>query len=832
MIGMKMMKPTSMFIPGLGKTMFKVPRTLKDCMRKNLLMIGVGLALSGFTVVSGQTADTNLVPVRGHVPAALSRLQAKGRLPGTSHLRLAIGLPLRNCAELTNLLQQIYDPTSPNFHHFLTSEEFTSRFGPTEQDYQAVIDFAKRNGLNVVETHNNRVLLDVDGQVGDIEKAFHIALRTYQHPTEKREFFAPDTDPSVSRQVPVLHVSGLDNYSLPRPLLHRMTATNAVPGGGSSPGGGYMGNDFRNAYVAGTSLTGAGQMVGLLQFDSGFFQSDITAYETQAGLPNVPVQAVLLDGYGGGPGFANDEVSLDIEMVISMAPGVSRILVFEGSITDDILNAMAANSQIKQLSASWSYGIDPTSEQIFKQFAAQGQSFFNASGDYDAWVGQIFPPCDDPYITIVGGTTLTMTSAGGSWKSETVWNWGTEYNVDGIGSGGGISTTYSIPTWQTNVSMTSNQGSTTRRNIPDVALTADNVYVIYGGGQSGLFGGTSCATPLWAGFTALANQQALASSRSTLGFINPSIYALAEGPNYANCFHDIKTGNNTWSGSPSKFFAVPGYDLCTGWGTPIGVNLINALVGTAPTHLSAPAPPYGATLTTLNGGNPNGTWELFVQDDTPLNIGAISNGWILTLTSANPVGFAADLQVTMSASTNSILTGGNLVYTLTLTNYGPSVSSNALVSDSLPSGVTLVSANPTLGSTAVNGSTLIWNVGTPLNSGTGAQLTIAVQPQTPGSIVNQAIASSSSTPDPNPDDDSAFATVNVSLAVPPQFGGAHISGGQFVLSITNPPNPVIVQTSTNLANTNWVNVFTSTPPFTYTNKMTNPVIFYRAIVAP
>ncbi len=147
---------------------------------------------------------------------------------------------------------------------------------------------------------------------------------------------------------------------------------------GSGLGGSYIGGDFRNAYVPGSSLNGSGQTVGLVQFDSGFYQSDILAYETQAGLPNVPVQAVLLDGYNGGPGIGNDEVSLDIEMVISMAPGISKVLVFEGDLPDDILNAMAANNQVKQLSASWSYPIDQITEQIYQQFAAQGQSYFNA----------------------------------------------------------------------------------------------------------------------------------------------------------------------------------------------------------------------------------------------------------------------------------------------------------------------------------------------------------------------------------------------------------------------------------------------------------------------
>ena len=312
---------------------------------------------------------------------------------------------------------------------------------------------------------------------------------------------------------------------------------------------------------------------------------------------------------------------LDIEMAISMAPGLSKVYVFEGDITDDIFNAMAASNQVKQLSASWTYGIDAVSEQIFQQFAAQGQSFFNASGDSDAYNAVSNPvqtPADDPHITVVGGTTLTTTNS--AWASETVWNWDIEYGAlyDGIGSSGGISTTYAIPSWQTNIIMTANRGSTTFRNLPDVALTADNVYVIYGGGITGAFGGTSCATPLWAGFMALVNQQAVANGKPTIGFINPVVYALASGPNYTNLFHDITTGNNTWSGSPNLFRAVPGYDLCTGLGTPIGANLIAALAGAASLHVSPPPPPYGSTLSALNGGNPNGAWELFVQDDTPL----------------------------------------------------------------------------------------------------------------------------------------------------------------------------------------------------------------------
>src|ERR1017187_8356230 len=166
--------------------------------------------------------------------------------------------------------------------------------------------------------------------------------------------------------------------------------------------------------------------------------------------------------------------------------------------------------------------------------------------------------------------------------------------------------------------MTKPQGSTTFRNVPDVALTADDVLVIADGGleYTGV-GGTSCASPLWAGFIALANQLAANNGHAAVGFVNPALYAIATGPNYANCFHDITTDNNEWSGSPNLFRATSGYDLCTGLGTPNGNNLIIALAASVnPTlRLSPPPPPYGSTPSALNGANPNGTWDLFELDD-------------------------------------------------------------------------------------------------------------------------------------------------------------------------------------------------------------------------
>jgi len=811
------------------------------------MKICVGLACVSATIFSGVAAP-GLMTLRGHVPAAVSRLQPIGSLSATTNLHLAISLPLRNKEGLGGLLQQLYDPSSPIYHHYLTPAQFTAQFGPTEQDYQKVIDFAKAHGLTVINTHPNRVILDVSGTAADIEKTFHVTLRTFHHPTERRDFFAPDTDPTVDASLPILHISGLNNYSLPHPaskLRPSGQASGVAPAAGSAPGGSYMGNDFRNAYVPGTTLTGAGQSVGLVQFD-GFFPSDIAAYENLIGLTNNLPQVVVvpIDGGVPVPDPFDGEPPLDIEMVLSMSPGVSKIYVYEApnpSPWVDLLSRMANDNLAKQLSSSWGGGEqpNPAAEQIFQQMALQGQTFFQASGDSDAFNvaagNPIFFPSDSPHITSVGGTTLTMNGSGASYASETVWNWGIEFGADGIGSSGGISTIYSIPSWQTNINFAASHGSTTMRNVPDVALTADNVWVIYGGGQTGAFGGTSCAAPLWAGFTALVNQQAAAISHAPVGFINPAIYAIAAGPNYTACFHDTTTGNNTWSGSPNLFFAVPNYDLCTGLGTPNGTNLINALATSVNpvTHLSPPPPPFGTNLAAMNGSNPNGNWTLFIQDDSMFDSGVISNGWVLTLTTANPVGVAADNQLLMTASATNIPVGGIVTFDLAVTNYGPSATTNVQVSDTMPSGFTLdtnLSYSTITNSSIVrSGSTVNWNIST-LATNAGGQATLVMRANNSGSFVNRALVTAT-TPDPNPDDDSVSTNIMVGVVTPPQITAKLLSpNGGFQLSIGSASASLAtIQASTNL--TTWTPIYTNTPPFTFTDlpNAAFPFRFYRVV---
>src|SRR5262249_18329072 len=155
---------------------------------------------------------------------------------------------------------------------------------------------------------------------------------------------------------------------------------------------------------------------------------------------------------------------------------------------------------------------------------------------------EITQPSSSPNITQVGGTTLTTSGPGGTYVSETVWNDGNRFGIDGSGSSGGISSFYGIPTYQLGIDMTANHGSTSFRNIPDVAMTGDDVFVIADSGvhYTGV-GGTSCAAPLWAGFVALANQQAAQGGTPLVGFLNPLIYPIGKGANYASSFHDVTT---------------------------------------------------------------------------------------------------------------------------------------------------------------------------------------------------------------------------------------------------------------------------------------------------
>ncbi len=520
------------------------------------------------------TAQAQRPALTTHVPEEVSSRIAPlvGQLATDQRLSLALSLPLRNQSELDDLLQQIYDRQSPNYHHYLSVQEFTARFGPTESDYAAVIQFVESNGLTVIDKPGNRLVLNVEAPASTIEQAFHVSLNVYQHPTEARTFYAPDREPTMDLNVPLLHVSGLDNVTIPRPKYIEGDASHAQAqkGTGSGPSGSYLGSDLRAAYYGSGPLQGAGQIVAIFAYN-GVQMSDIENYfnNTHQSL-NVPINAISVNGMSLScpPSSCNDvEQSLDIEQAISMAPGMQELDFYVGKTDVSIFNQMASDDAAKTISCSYGWGDNESSlDPIFKEMAAQGQTVFVASGDQgsNTIASQVWPS-DDPWVVAVGGSVLTTTGPGGAWKSETGWD-----NSAGMPSPNRVP----IPSYQklAGVINRSNKGSTTLRNIPDVASESNaSQYVCAQGECRANGGGTSYAAPLWASYIALMNEQAASNGDAPIGFLNPSLYDIGVSTSFTIDFHDITSGSN------GAYTAVKGYDLVTGWGSPHGANLIKAL---------------------------------------------------------------------------------------------------------------------------------------------------------------------------------------------------------------------------------------------------------------
>jgi len=560
-----------------------------------------------------------------------------GFLPSTQSLNLIIHLPVRNQYELTRLIDRLSDPTSPDYRHWLSVAEFSERFGRTEAEYIRVADFAEANGFTVTYKSPNRLMLVVRGSVAQIEDAFHVKMRTYRHPAEGRIFYSPDREPSFALDVPVSHISGLNNYSYPHPGAGPRPAElggsnyGGGPGAtGSGPGGTFLGSDMRPAYNMGSN-TGTGQTVGLAEF-AGYATSDVSLYFSNIHQTNnVPIDNIVVDG-GSATAWSNandeGEVCLDIEQAVSVAPGLTQLRVYIGpedfgsGVDGFIFNQMATDNVAKQLSNSWWWSPDDpaTDDPYFDEMAAQGQTIFSISGDNGAYTGDNRQdegyPAEDVHLTVVGGTALTTASAGGAWQSEVVWN------DFGSGSGGGPAddgaANFAIQSWQTPVINSSNGGSTTLRNSPDVALQADFVnYICYDSGTcAGDWGGTSFATPRWAAWLALVNQQLVANGQPAgLGFINPALYLIGQGANYTSDFHDITSGNNDTSGQAEFYNAVTGYDLTTGWGSMNGQNLMADLIGPAAQNFTLSAPSTPASVPA--GESTTSTFSVTTSDNLP-----------------------------------------------------------------------------------------------------------------------------------------------------------------------------------------------------------------------
>ena len=636
-----------------------------------------------------------------HVPEVIRNGQTRslGRLPAAQVMQLVIVLPLRDQAGLDAFLHGLYDPASSSYRQFLTVPEFTERFGPSQENYDAVIRLAEANGLAVVGTSRNRMNVEIKGTVENIEKAFHLTMGVYQHPTENRTFYSPDREPTVDLPFPLWHISGLDNYSIPHPAgLHK----NPNPGmrsnatTGSGPSSSFLGSDMRAAYYGATALTGSGQSLGLLEY-YGTDLSDLDTYFKNAGeTNNVPITLLSTDGTSTSclesKGCDDTEQTLDMTQAIGMAPGLSSLVMYVGSTDSAIFNAMATASPLNaQLSSSWTWSpADPgTDNPYFEEFAAQGQNLFQAAGDSDKWTSssEIFP-ADDVYLTSVGGTDLETGGAAGPWSSETAW-------ADG---GGGISPDkFAIPSWQTTAASGCSSCSKTYRNGPDVSANANFTFYVCADQTTctaNEYGGTSFATPMWAGYLALINQQSVANGNQTLGFINPSLYTLGEGSSYDSDFHDITSGSNGYS-------ATTGYDLATGWGSPNGTGLIDALAPTSTSPaFTISASPASVSVVKGNSGTSTITTTVSGGFDSAVALSASGQPTGVTV-SFNPTSIAVPGAGTSTMTMAVAATTAAGTYTVTVTGTGGGITHTATVSLTVTApaaGAFTISVSPSSGS--------------------------------------------------------------------------------------------------------------------------------------
>jgi kumamolisin len=514
------------------------------------------------------------VAVRGDVVSAVSHSVRTGNVAAAKKMSVTVSLAVRDQAGLKSFLKQVADPKSPQFKHYLTVKQFAARFGATDATVAKVTAYLKSQGLAVGEVTANHLAVTATGTAAQIEKAFATSLATYHDAKAKRDYFANTAAPKVPATfaADVVDVSGLNDYAVHSHFDHRNTAVrpSATPhaSAGLDPTTGKAAYDLTSLNSSG--YTGKGSTIGLVEF-SAFSQSDITAYDSNYGLSVSKPTVVKVSG-GTTDTSGQDEVDLDIEVIQALAPGAT-IKVYEApnsTAGDEALYAKLVSDNVPIVSISWGQAESGTTDaqrtaddNTYQEASAQGQSYYAASGDSgsdDAGDGgtSVDYPASDPYVTGVGGTTLS-TNSDGSYAGETAWS----------GSGGGTSSDYAQPSYQSGVTSDSN------RDVPDVAAAADpsTGWAVYSGGAWQEVGGTSGAAPNWAAFTAVYDQYATAKGGAKFGYANSTIYADAGGSNYGNDFHDVTSGSN------GAYSAGSGYDQVTGWGSYDGANFITDNLG-------------------------------------------------------------------------------------------------------------------------------------------------------------------------------------------------------------------------------------------------------------
>ncbi len=520
----------------------------------------------------------------GDTPSVVQHSELQNHADPNQKLKILVGLKLRDEAGLDKLLQELADPTSPNYRKYLNPQDFAGRFSPAQADVDKVVSFLQQHKLKVLSISPNRTLVEVEGTVAELEKTFNVTINTYSVKLSNggsRSYLSNDRDPTIPARLSsiVESVLGLDTYaqmeSRLRPSMEPH-ATSQTPTGFSPQeiSTVYQYPNSLNKNLKGTKLNGSGKTIAIATA-YGYDQKDIDAYWKQY---NITHTGKLTDVWvGGTTAKPNGETTLDLQTASSLAPGADIIMymgVDSRFVTfTEVFNQVVTDNKADVMTISWGLCEEHTGKRqintehnIFKQAAAQGIAVFAASGDDGAYDCKheeeidkdgkkkvvvklsVDYPSSDTCVTAIGGTSLTTSK--NSRQSESAW----------YGSGGGLSQQFSRPSWQTGPGIPSGD----MRCTADVALNASpsTGYAFYFEGKWVTWGGTSVAAPAWAALWTLIDEGAGAR----IGMPVETLYRLGASNDYGKTFYDITTGDN-------GDFRGPGYNSGKNWDHPTGLGV-------------------------------------------------------------------------------------------------------------------------------------------------------------------------------------------------------------------------------------------------------------------
>ncbi|HME00210.1 MAG TPA: S53 family peptidase [Terriglobia bacterium] len=487
----------------------------------------------------------------------------------------------------------------------LTRSQYEALYGADPKDVKQVQAFARANGLKVSEVNRGARTVVLSGNAAAFNKAFQVDLAHYESPQGAYRGRTGSIYLPAKMKGVILSVHGLDNRPHVRPhfrLASDVLDGAAKPQADASASVSYTPVQVAQLYDFPAGVNGQGQTIGIIELGGGYKAANLSSYFKALGISPVPkVSAVSVDGAKNKPTGSTSgpdaEVMLDIEVAGSVAPG-AKLVVYFAPNTDsgflDAINQAVGDKQNKPsvISISWGGPESTWTAQSLRSYnsalqaaSAVGVTVCVAAGDDGSTDGvtdglqHVDFPASSPYALACGGTHLV--GSGSAITAETVWN---DLPSNGA-TGGGVSATFPLPTWQAgaHVPPSVNSGHFVGRGLPDVAGDADpgTGYQVEVDGSQIVVGGTSAVAPLWAGLIARFNSQ----SKTSIGYLNPTLYQQVAAE--AGTFHDITSGNN------GAYQAGPGWDACTGWGTPNGAAILQSLAGASPgpTPTPPPAPP-------------------------------------------------------------------------------------------------------------------------------------------------------------------------------------------------------------------------------------------------